>query len=399
MELIFVTNARLSQTEDGSIYGIHTSLSYQTFQHYLKVYNKVWIVARVEKTPGKEYRADAKINLEGVDVLPIPYFVGPVAYLTKSGLVKKQLKEYLNRDVAVICRIPGTLGRLAINILKGMKKPFGVEVAGDPYDVFAPGSFKHPLRPVFRYQGYYMLKWDVRKASAALYVTEKTLQQRYPVADGVFHTYASNVILPNEAFAEAPKQLSAKQEYTVISIGSLDQMYKAPDVLLQAVKMLNDKGLRVNLVWVGDGKYKAEMQTLATSLGLTDKATFAGVIKPASNVRAYLDKADLFVLASRTEGLPRAMVEAMARGLPTVGTNVGGIPELLDKEYLAPINDATALAAKIEMVLKDPQKANSHAAANLKSAQGYSYDILNGRRVQFYYKIKDLTAQYAKSKR
>ena len=64
-------------------------------------------------------------------------------------------------------------------------------------------------------------------------------------------------------------------------------------------------------------------------------------------MRRLLDEADLFCTPSRTEGLPRALIEAMARGLPAMGTDVGGIRELLDRPFRAPPSDPAALAALI----------------------------------------------------
>ena len=62
---------------------------------------------------------------------------------------------------------------------------------------------------------------------------------------------------------------------------------------------------------------------------LRDRVRFRGQLTTPVDVRAELDRADLFVLPSRQEGLPRAMIEAMARALPCIGSSVGGIPELL----------------------------------------------------------------------
>lgn len=76
--------------------------------------------------------------------------------------------------------------------------------------------------------------------------------------------------------------------------------------------------------------------SFAGRLGVADRVTFVGTVPAGAAVRAHLDAADLVVVPSRTEGLPRALIEAMARGLPAVGTTVGGIPELLADVDLVP---------------------------------------------------------------
>ncbi|GAB3976194.1 glycosyltransferase family 4 protein [Plantactinospora veratri] len=82
---------------------------------------------------------------------------------------------------------------------------------------------------------------------------------------------------------------------------------------------------------LGDGRYRPRLERLATDLGVRRQVHFTGTISAATEVRRQLDAADLFVMPSRTEGLPKALIEAMARGLPAVATSVGGIPELLPR--------------------------------------------------------------------
>jgi glycosyltransferase involved in cell wall biosynthesis len=108
-------------------------------------------------------------------------------------------------------------------------------------------------------------------------------------------------------------------------------------------------------------------------------------------VRAELDAADLFALPSRQEGLPRAMVEAMARGLPCLGSTVGGIPELLPAEDMVPPGDARALARKIREMVTAPGRMALMSARNLEKARGYREEALAGRRQAFYRHVREMT--------
>lgn len=396
MNLIFVTNARFSKTENGNIYGYHTALNYNSFAHYLKVFNTIKIIARVEYVTNKTFDESIRLNLENVEVLEVPYFIGPLQYFSKIFKIKKTIRNYLSSKDAIICRIPGTLGKLAANEAHQMKKPYGLEVAADPFDVFAPGSFNHPLRKILRFVATSQLKSLLKNTPAAIYVTAKQLQKRYPASHKAFQTHASNVILNDSAFAHVPKRWIEKPEYTIVSIGTLDQMYKAPDILMKAIHKINtsDTGIKVKLQWLGEGKYKSEMQALAKSLNTDENIHFLGAIKPAEKVREYLDNSDLFVLVSRTEGLPRAMVEAMARGLPCIGTKIGGIPELLSEKVLIPINNVDELANRIIQILKDENLYNTLAQENFQESRAYELEKLNQRRFSFYEKVKSLTTEY-----
>jgi glycosyltransferase involved in cell wall biosynthesis len=84
----------------------------------------------------------------------------------------------------------------------------------------------------------------------------------------------------------------------------------------------------------------------------------------------------------------------MARGLPCIGTNVGGLPELLHPRDLVPPKDAGALAAKIEVVLSDENSLREMAQQSLEKAKEYNADKLNRRRIEFYKKVAERTPGY-----
>jgi glycosyltransferase involved in cell wall biosynthesis len=113
-------------------------------------------------------------------------------------------------------------------------------------------------------------------------------------------------------------------------------------------------------------------------------------------VQTELDHADLFIMPSRTEGLPRALLEAMARGLPCIGSAVGGIPELLPPEDLFPAGDPLALARKIQEVLADSAGMQRMATHNLKRASDYHETILRERRLAFYRFVREQTQAWGR---
>jgi glycosyltransferase involved in cell wall biosynthesis len=139
------------------------------------------------------------------------------------------------------------------------------------------------------------------------------------------------------------------------------------------------------LTLVGDGKHRLELETMVRQLALSDHVHFTGQLPAGDAVRAQLDRADVFVLPSKTEGLPRAMIEAMARGLPCIGSSVGGIPELLLSGDLVPPNDVQALADKIMEFASNPQRMTQSAARNLQKAREYHEDVLRTRRIEFLF--------------
>jgi glycosyltransferase involved in cell wall biosynthesis len=149
---------------------------------------------------------------------------------------------------------------------------------------------------------------------------------------------------------------------------------------------------------IGDGRFRSQLEQQAVRSGVGGAVDFRGQMAAGQAVRDQLDLADLFVLPSRTEGLPRAMIEAMARGLPCIGSNVGGIPELLPPEDLFPSGDPQALAAKISEVLTDGPRRQRMSQRNLARARDFHEDVLRARRLRFYRFIRTRTEDWLRRK-
>lgn len=389
---MFVTEARFTKGKNNMIYG-DISFNYSLWKRYLTSFDKIYVFARVKKD--KNFTSNSNCLSSGINVefIELPYYLGPAEYLKKYFSIKKLIRKEVHKLSACkfICRIPGVIGNLVIGELLKQNIRYAVEVVGDPEDVFAPGTIKHPLRAYFRRKAIKSLKSNIKNSGAVLYVTKSVLQNKYPPAPAQFNIFASNVKLQEEFLTQSPLKWQNKTTYEIISIGSLDQLYKAPDVLIEALKILNNNNVAsFHLKWLGDGKYLQEIIDLAESFKIIEKIEFLGNVDK-EKVYDYLKKSDLFVLASRTEGLPRAVIEAMSIGLPAVGTNVGGIPELLDKEVLVEKNDAIALANKILDLLTNEDFYNIQAERNFSESSFYLEHILNKKRTAFYqYIIENL---------
>jgi glycosyltransferase involved in cell wall biosynthesis len=279
-------------------------------------------------------------------------------------------------------------------------RPYGLEVVGDPYEAFAPGAIKHPLRPYLRRQATQSLKEQCERAAAVSYVTERSLQRRYP-SQSSFVAGVSDIDLPPSWFRDTPRtfeQFHSNHRPRLLFIGSLEQMYKGQDVLLQAMAQIR-KTTAVELRIVGAGRHRQELESLAASLALEDVVQFTGELSSGSAILSELDAATLLVLPSRTEGLPRVIVEAMARALPCIATSVGGIPELLDAEDLIAPGDPNALATKIMDVLVDVSRLNRMSARNMAKSESFRPEALEERRTDFYSFLRDATEDWLHARR
>lgn len=388
MKLTIFLETRFSKTPDQKVW---SDIGPDTifWQRYLDVFASVEVVARVldvDTVPSSYKRSDS----ERIRFIPLPCYIGPFQFIQKAAKIKKIVTSVINDAEAVLLRTPGQASNCAYRPLNINQHPYGVEVVGDPYDVFAPGSVDHPLRPFFRWWITRQLKKQCTKAVAAAYVTENTLQRRYP--NMFYSTYYSSIDLRKEAYVLSPRVDFATDGFLrLIILGSLEQLYKSPDILIDAFSLCNSKGHRIKLKIVGDGKFRPLLEAQVARLGLNDSIKFLGKLSAGEAVRKELLQSDLFILPSRTEGLPRAMIEAMACGLPCIGSNVGGMPELLPAEDLVPPGNIQALAKKIEEIITNPERMRTMSARNLKKSLEFRNDILDQRRFDFYTYLRDKT--------
>lgn len=149
-------------------------------------------------------------------------------------------------------------------------------------------------------------------------------------------------------------RLECKSE-TIISIASFDYV-KGVDVLLRAIAMVAAKRPDIKVLLVGEsGTEDERLVLLASELHISGKVEWCRTVHH-DEIPRLLGKADVFVLPSRNEGLPLALLEAGSRGLPCIATRVGGTPEIITNEetgLLVPPEDPNALATAILMMLAD----------------------------------------------
>jgi glycosyltransferase involved in cell wall biosynthesis len=141
--------------------------------------------------------------------------------------------------------------------------------------------------------------------------------------------------------------------------------------LLRAAKLLSGRGLPVRFCAVGQGPLQHEVESLHRELGLDGVVTLTGYRADAARL---MSGADVFVLGSRWEGLPVALMEACALGLPIVATSVGGVRESFTDGFdarLVPPQDATALADALEAVVGDAALRRRLAEASARHAADF----------------------------
>ena len=166
-------------------------------------------------------------------------------------------------------------------------------------------------------------------------------------------------VIPNPCSLEGLKIPMKPKKKTILAVGRLHEQ-KGFDMLLQAWQAIEKEYPERTLRIVGEGPRRAELEAQAGTLGLKH-VSLAG---RTENVADEYSEASLFVLSSRYEGLPLALIEAMWSGVPCVAFDCPqGPAELLDQErgWLVPVNDVEKLTEQIEYVISHPDEAQERA--------------------------------------
>ncbi len=173
-----------------------------------------------------------------------------------------------------------------------------------------------------------------------------------------------------EKYEFSKSERNSQEPFQIVSIGSL-QPYKGQRYLVEACKLLKNRGINFHCTIIGGGELKEELSLLIEQLGLGNIVELTGPL-PQEAVAQILRKMDCYIQPSiitasgKMEGIPVALMEALACELPAVATNISGIPELVrdgETGWLVPQKDAGRLADAIESVYTDFPEAKKRAQA------------------------------------
>jgi len=173
---------------------------------------------------------------------------------------------------------------------------------------------------------------------------------------------------------------ASRAGFRAVTVGRLDPI-KDQATLMRAARRVVDALPGFQLDVVGDGPSRTELEALRASLGLSDHVHLHGY---REQVGPFLAEADLFVLSSISEGVPIALLEAMASSLPAVATDVGGIREVIvpgETGYLVPVVSPEALADAILKLQTDPAACRRLGRASRS-------------RVEEHFNLRKVVAQY-----
>ncbi len=382
MKVLFVHDSYFLNGGDNKYYSEHIDNS--LLERYLHLGTHVTFLVRCSNVANTNELAKkfSLIDNTKSSVICIPNFKTPSGYLKHISTVKKEVEKAVLEHDIIIPRVPSALGTLAVNYAKKHKKPFLGEVVGCTWDGYWNYSLKGKVvAPYF----FIKQKKTVKKLPYAIYVTGEFLQNRYPTNGKSTNCSNVEILTIKDAILEKRlEKIRTKKTDDPIVIGTvaaIDVAYKGQKYVLQSMAKSSKKKTIYKVVGTGSPD---TLNTVANELKLHDRFKVIGPVKH-SEINAFLDTIDLYVQPSKQEGLPRALIEAMSRGLPSVGSRTGGIPELLREEFIFDKGNTSQLATIIDNY--DNDKMLKEARVNFTKSKEYFIDNIYRNRFNFYHQF------------
>lgn len=384
MKIIFAISSQYYEGDDG----VWTTTSYNNtmWDEYLKIFDEIFVLAPVKKVnilPTGCKRADnKKIKFIDSSAIKKKDAIGIIRMRNKVNLLVKSLD-------GGILHSPSFEAELAFGALKKHKKPYVVESRGE--QSMHEGFLKARGVPFAKVVKQIFLKMHMRHLESAygcIYVSN-TLKERYAPENPIKAAVISDLRLP-DSFIKTPRVWEqSSKPFKIINVGNLSP-YKDQKTLIKALHFIVENySSNIQLNVVGKGPLEPELKQFVKELGIEKNVNFHGFVSWGEELFSLYDQNDLFALSSLTEGMPRVVLESLARGLPVVSTEVSGSIEILPKECIAPVGDYKILAQAIIRLMESPYLLGKLSRLGINEIKNYREGILKEKKINYFNEFKE----------
>ena len=388
MKIVFVHDHKIRRDPSKKYY-TDGKLTNELFSRYIfEEDDKVTAITRCINIHQNDIGNLNLVNQKNVIFSPVKG-ISPLDIFFKNFIYNiKIFKKIIKADLNVI-RLPSFMGLFCCFICLLFRKKYFLELVGHAKDSLI--DKKSSYLKLFLANTYsFFTKFVTKRASGTIYVTQSALQEEYP--NFGLTSVASNVVIHVENTQPQKRKVKPllNEPFKIGLIGSFNNHYKGIDFSIRTIALLRKNNIVVNLHILGEGSLLNEYIQLADELKVKDLIQFDGILPGGEPVKAWLDELDLYIQPSLTEGLPRALIEAMSRGLPALASNVGGIPELLDSEYMFSSFDENIFANKILKFIQDEKLRKVCGNNNYLKSKDYDFSKLESDRREFWMACRNL---------
>lgn len=385
MDVVFAYGDKVALDTEGNFY-IGSAFSQDVFERYLRHFDNIVLLMRKANVAPDDTKALSRMNrLESnritVEFLPDVWdSVHSFLSIRKRREYKQTVIKNIGLDCAVVARAPSSAGSIAVKYCNKIGKPILVEAVGCPWDSLWNHSWKGKvLAPL----DWLSMRKSMKHADYAVYVTSEFLQHRYPTRGA--QAAISDVELQPMDDSILQKRIEKIENHSgkikLATAAAVNVAFKGQQFVIEALAKLKEQGNTYFEYHLAGGGDNSALKNLAERLDVSEQVVFEGSL-PHDKMFAWLDDMDLYIQPSLQEGLPRAVVEAMSRGLPTLGARTGGIPELLGEKYIFERKSVDGIVKLLPEITHEEMTVM--AKNNFEHAKGFQKELLEKKRFDFY---------------
>lgn len=377
--VLFCTEGPIYEDENGGFYG--RALNNAFFQKYYSLGEELTVCIRVRTIHSSDaVKQFTPIDQENKRIVKAPNMMS-VHAIFEMGKVKQLLSNEISKSDLIVVRVPSVLGNMAASIARGQGKPYLADVVGCARDIFSSYSLFGKFIAGYMYSAQ---KKTVLNADYALYVSSYFLQERYPskgISAGV-----SDVMLPTADEEVLGKRIHHIQNHSgkfiIGTAAAVNVKYKGQERVIEALGNLKKRGITHFEYQLAGGGSQEYLKAVAKKYDVEEQVRFLGSL-PHNQVFEWLDAIDVYIQPSYTEGLCRAIIEAMSRGTPCIVTDAGGNRELIDDKWVYPKEKSVKSLEKMLYALNG-NVLKEMALVNYSASKHFQKENLEKQRNAFY---------------
>lgn len=386
MHIAFIQGGSRWKLDCNGVKYTDSNLTKTTWERYEKYSESITVILRTDNNSYNSDYARSSFNEfdeEKYGCCMLPDIYNPISAffsIKKRSEIKHKIFKELKSADRLVVREPGNYyTNYAIKVAQREGIPYLVEVTSNVFDTLwyhgALGKIKAIL-------GNRTVKKIILHAPFALYVTNEYLQSKYPTkGKSVGCSDVDIDVLSRDEFDIKEKNVSDQELLRIGTAAYLDVDYKGQKDVIRAIANLDKKGIHsfeYHLIGNGTGEV---LLKLANDLNISDRVIIDGSL-PHEEVTAWLDKLDVYVQPSYTEGLCRSLVEAMGRGCPIICSNVGGNCEIVNKRDMFSKKEVSEIEELLCCFIDKSRRAQSIRGSK-RIAEKYSKEYLGSIRNSF----------------
>lgn len=339
-------------------------IDYELAKKFRIYFDEIHIIGRC----GRKKSDFVKLEIDGVYIKTVKSIMSVSGMLHISKIKNTIFKDVSKCDCVYSRGINGVIAQKK-TLLE--KKNHVTYVGGCVYQSMKSiGKLSYSIMaPVMRR----IFRKSIERSDSVIYCTPY-LQQFYKTDGKAYYWTAVKIHKCDKSLIDIRNnRIKSNKQLKIGLIGQVSNNVKGIDTALNALALL-DNNVSLHILGAGD---TSAWNKMAKSLEISDRVRFHGVLKGGQAVLSWLDDIDIYIQPSRTEGLPKASIEAESRGCPLVSSGVGGLSDITNKRLIHDKEDSEKLAYILKKLIDDRGLLREMSEYSLKSSEKFMPEKLD----------------------